>query len=304
MLAMHSATLSYAGAVAPVAMRVSAPMMESKAELEALAKKLNPIVGYWDPMNLVDYDQFSAGQEASIGFLRQAEIKHGRVAMAAFVGYIVQSNGIHFPWALTTSGVTYADISAAGSPPDQWDALPTASKVQILCFIGILEICSESKYILEQDGKAHYMSGGKPGAFPSIKKVMPHPVPFGTRPHHYPPALLQNRRCAPALPRPLLQRGGRPKGQKWKLPRSQDWERWLLRSRRSKAAVLSRQQWTGRRIVAKKPVASSRATCRRPSQCSSRPLKTVAGKTCRRLIVAEARSALAQLSLLLPSHII
>jgi len=175
---MHSATLSYAGAVAPVAMRVSAPMMESKAELEALAKKLNPIVGYWDPMNLVDYDQFSAGQEASIGFLRQAEIKHGRVAMAAFVGYIVQSNGIHFPWALTTSGVTYADISAAGSPPDQWDALPTASKVQILCFIGILEICSESKYILEQDGKAHYMSGGKPGAFPSIKKVMPHPVPF------------------------------------------------------------------------------------------------------------------------------
>jgi len=178
MLAMHSATLSYAGAVAPVAMRVSAPMMESKAELEALAKKLNPIVGYWDPMNLVDYDQFSAGQEASIGFLRQAEIKHGRVAMAAFVGYIVQSNGIHFPWALTTSGVTYADISAAGSPPDQWDALPTASKVQILCCFGILEICSESKYILEQDGKAHYMSGGKPGAFPSIKKVMPHPVPF------------------------------------------------------------------------------------------------------------------------------
>merc|ERR1719515_274092 len=70
-------------------------------------------------MNLVAYDQFSVGEEASIGFLRQAEIKHGRVAMAAFVGYIVQSNGIHFPWALTggPSGVTYADISAAGSPP-------------------------------------------------------------------------------------------------------------------------------------------------------------------------------------------
>merc|ERR1719224_227349 len=68
-------------------------------------------------MNLVDYDQFTVGQEASIGFLRQAEIKHGRVAMAAFVGYIVQSNGIHFPWALTSSGITFGDISAAGSPP-------------------------------------------------------------------------------------------------------------------------------------------------------------------------------------------
>merc|ERR1719213_368434 len=63
-------------------------------------------------MNLVAYDQFSVGEEASIGFLRQAEIKHGRVAMAAFVGYIVQSNGIYFPWGLTGS-ISHADISAA-----------------------------------------------------------------------------------------------------------------------------------------------------------------------------------------------
>merc|ERR1719453_2636440 len=129
-------------------------------------------------MNLVDYDQFSAGQEASIGFLRQAEIKHGRVAMAAFVGFIVQSNGIYWPWALTTSGVTYADISAAGGPAAQWDALPTAAKVQILLFIGFLETCSESTNILEQSGNKHYMKGGKPGAFPSIKGIFPHPVPF------------------------------------------------------------------------------------------------------------------------------
>ena len=61
---------------------------------------------------------------------RQAEIKHGRVAMAAFVGFIVQSNGIHFPWDLTTSGISHADIAAAGGPAAQWDALPTASKLQ------------------------------------------------------------------------------------------------------------------------------------------------------------------------------
>jgi len=176
-LSLASASFGFAPTTFVAAQPRVQVSMETAADMEALAKKLNPVVGYWDPMNLVYYDQFSVGQEGSIGFLRQAEIKHGRVAMAAFVGYVVQSNGIYFPWNLTPT-ISHADISAAGGPADQWDALPTASKVQILCFIGFLEICSESKYILEQSGNKHYMSGGKPGAFPSLKTVMPHPVPF------------------------------------------------------------------------------------------------------------------------------
>jgi len=176
-LSLASASLGFNGLAVAAPARMSAPVMESAAELESLADKLNPVIGFWDPMNLAEYDQFSVGQEASIGFLRQAEIKHGRVAMAAFVGYIVQSNGIYFPWGLT-GDVSHAQISAAGSPPDQWDALPTASKVQILLFIGFLEICGESTYILEQSGEKHYMKGGKPGFYPSLKKVMPHPVPL------------------------------------------------------------------------------------------------------------------------------
>ena len=114
-------------------------------------------------MNLAEYDQWSQGEEAAIGFLRHAEIKHGRVAMFGFVGYIVQANGFHWPWALTTSGTTFGDISAAGGPADQWDALPSPAKLQILLVIGFFELLGENSFALSESGEKHYMRGGKPG---------------------------------------------------------------------------------------------------------------------------------------------
>merc|ERR1712129_570065 len=156
----------------------AAPAMETKADLVALANKLNPVVGFWDPMNLCEYDQWSQGEEAAIGFLRHSEIKHGRIAMFGFVGYIVQSNGIHWPWNIESSGLSFGDLSAAGSPPEQWDALSTAAKIQFFGVIAFLELIGENSYALEQSGEKHYMRGGKPGFYPSLKKVVPHPVPL------------------------------------------------------------------------------------------------------------------------------
>merc|ERR1719421_8994 len=115
-------------------------------DMTALAKKLNPSVGFWDPLGIVREDT----APETIGWFRHAEIKHGRVAMAGFVGYCVQSNGAVFPWNLQapvfgagTAGletISFADIAAAGGPADQWDALPTAAKVQILLGVGFLEM--------------------------------------------------------------------------------------------------------------------------------------------------------------------
>jgi len=168
--------------------------METVEDLKKLAVECNPVVGFWDPMNLAEYDQFSQGEEATVGFLRQAEIKHGRVAMAAFVGYIVQSNGIHFPWGLT-GDISYAEISAAGGPADQWDALPSAAKLQILGFIGLLEIISESSYMLELSGEKHYMRGGKPG----FCKLTPASLPLST-PTSLPRASFVFIHCASGCP--------------------------------------------------------------------------------------------------------
>merc|ERR1711970_1335588 len=105
--------------------------METVDDLKALSSKCNPVVGYWNPLTLGEGSLGSGyDTEQAIGFLRHAEIKHGRVAMAAFVGFCVQSNA-HFPWSLTGS-ITYADIAAAGGPAAQWDAVPTLGKLQIL----------------------------------------------------------------------------------------------------------------------------------------------------------------------------
>jgi len=73
----------------------------------------------FDPLNLS-----TMGSEKTLSWFRHAELKHGRVAMAAMVGLLVHINGIHFGGYLSpTYGVTFESLSKMG-PFDAWNSVP------------------------------------------------------------------------------------------------------------------------------------------------------------------------------------
>ena len=91
MLSLNTMSLSFAGnafAAAPVVSRAAAsPVMQSTFDIRAMPGVTAPL-GFFDPLG------FSQGQsEGRVKFYREVELKHGRVAMLAALGFVV---GEHF----------------------------------------------------------------------------------------------------------------------------------------------------------------------------------------------------------------
>ena len=111
-------------------------LVDFRIGLQALAYEQNPIVGYFDPLELSLKEFFDESNTATIGFLRQAELKHGRVAMAGFVGYLVPEL-YKFPGYLSpTNDLKFEDV------PNGLNALPVVPGLgwfQMIMVVGWLE---------------------------------------------------------------------------------------------------------------------------------------------------------------------
>eukprot|EP00588_Corethron_pennatum_P003080 CAMPEP_0194298854 /NCGR_PEP_ID=MMETSP0169-20130528/60399_1 /TAXON_ID=218684 /ORGANISM="Corethron pennatum, Strain L29A3" /LENGTH=243 /DNA_ID=CAMNT_0039048893 /DNA_START=526 /DNA_END=1257 /DNA_ORIENTATION=+ len=136
--------------LAPV---VPLPMCISKAEVLAEPNTVE-FGSLWDPAGLADI-----GSDETMAWYRHSEIKHGRVAMAAFVGWWAVGAGLRLPGDLM-EGISFASVPSKGL--EAWDAVPGFAKVQMLLFAGLIEFHDELFYSRRGDG-LHYLRGGVPG---------------------------------------------------------------------------------------------------------------------------------------------
>jgi len=163
-LALAPAVTAFVG---PTPSAPTTALKESLADLKQLQKDLpGPPGDYFDPLALgsMTFDWGPQGEEATVGWLRHSEIKHGRVAMAGFLGFVAQCTPL-------VSGehkfLPYKGYVAGCTPQEQWDNIPLYGKLQIFVLVGMLESYGEGAS--QPDGYVHYMRGGKPGFYPEIK---------------------------------------------------------------------------------------------------------------------------------------
>ena len=152
--ALVLSALSVASAFAPAANKASTSAMDAAIPRETILSEpdTTEFGGIWDPLGLAEM-----GSDETIAWYRHSEIKHGRVAMAAFVGWWAVGSGVRFPGELA-HGLEFSSIPSKGL--EAWDAIPGWGKAQMLLFAGLVELHDELFHSIRG---THYMKGGTPG---------------------------------------------------------------------------------------------------------------------------------------------
>lgn len=107
----------------------------SAADMYADSLGSQPPLGFFDPVGMVN----NVSQER-FDSLRYTELKHGRVCQLAFLGNIITRAGIHLPGNIDSAGHSFDSypngLAALFGP----DSIPGIGLVQIVAFIGFLEL--------------------------------------------------------------------------------------------------------------------------------------------------------------------
>jgi light-harvesting complex I chlorophyll a/b binding protein 1 len=98
----------------------------------------------------VGFDPLGFSNWISLDFLREAEIKHGRICMLAVVGFVVTDLGFHLP----------GDMHAVSSLEAHDSAVKFGAMTQILLWICVFEAISTVSVVQMLNG-----SGRQPGYF-------------------------------------------------------------------------------------------------------------------------------------------
>ncbi|KAL3785762.1 hypothetical protein ACHAW5_003604 [Stephanodiscus triporus] len=152
--ALVLSALSVASAFAPAANKAPSTAMDACVPRETVLSEpdTTEVGKIWDPLGLAEM-----GSDETIAWYRHSEIKHGRVAMAAFVGWWAVGAGVRFPGELA-HGLEFSSIPSKGL--EAWDAVPGWGKAQMLLFAGLVELHDE---LFHSVRGTHYMKGGTPG---------------------------------------------------------------------------------------------------------------------------------------------
>jgi len=151
-LAILSSLLLGASAFAPAPVDKATTTLNAEGENLVIKQKVpcfgaTPLGGepvfigenYWDKLT-TEY-----GSEATGTFLRAAELKHGRSAMIATLGFAFQKLGVTFDnispheYLSITQNVKFSDLAAMG-PLDAMKAIPAEGMAQIFGAIALVEI--------------------------------------------------------------------------------------------------------------------------------------------------------------------
>jgi len=146
--AVFATLLASAAAFAPASQKASSSALAAfENELGA-----QPPLGFYDPLGLV-----ADGDQENFDRLRYTEVKHGRVAMLAVVGYLVQEAGVRLPGDIDYSGTSFASIPNGFAA---FKAIPAGGLVQLLLFVGLLEAC----VMTDLTGEAEFSTDFRNGA--------------------------------------------------------------------------------------------------------------------------------------------